>query len=429
MNCPYCASELKEGAVFCENCGATLGVPAIDQALSSGDTMPNLVYGNMPEYGSGDVYSQADYIPVELPHPPVPQAQKQKRKKPHIALRIPLQLLSLVLALVLMVSVLATALVLDVSRLLSAGGIRQIVTAFFTVSQAKTPAAQVGAAGVTLRDVTDADLGGVEVPSDVLTSGDTEALVQWLKEVIEESAGEDVQIDEQQLQTFVEESTLTEYLADKASGYAEDFINGTQNTLITTEELMDLVEENQELFTETFQVELTPEIKKELKKNLEQNIEESNLNEVIHQQVIASVQESLSESLPIPWEEIQAMLQLLTSDFVQYGCIGLCVVLMLLILLLNFYNIPGGMAWSAVSCILAGAILALPVFALQTSPQVLVEVLNAPGAVAQVVLSLTSALALVHYGVLIFGAALLVLSIVLAIVLAALRQRETVAAF
>lgn len=432
MNCPYCGSPVKQGTTFCGNCGAAVGAPtSIDQALSgAAGTEPAAVYGNMPEYGSMEAYPQVDYIPVELPQSPRTQNAPSGRRRPHIALRIPLQILSLLLSLVLAVSLLATALVLDVNRLLSAGGIKQLVNALFSVSQADVPGPAVGAVGGNVRlDDPQIDMDSVEIPADVLTSGDTEALVEWMLAIIEESVGTEVDVDEEQLQEFVEQSTLTDYMAEKAAGYAEDFINGTKNTIITSEELMKLVEENEELIASTFQVDLTPEIKDELQVALQQSIEDSNLNEVIHEQVFETMQQTISETLPVEWATIQSALQTLTSNTVIFGTMAVCVVLMLLLCALNFYNIPGGMAWSAFSCILAGGILSLPLVLVQSAPGLLTDLTGMPTAYVQIIVSFSSVFTLVHYGVLALGVGLLVLSIVLAIIIAATRQKNSVSAF
>ena len=360
MKCPYCSAALSEGTAICSHCGGVIGAAvSLDQTLhNAAGPESAVVYGDMPEFGVADGYEQIDYIPVEIPRNAGQAQTQKKRNKPHILLRIPLQILSFILSIVLMVSLLATALVLDLNRVLSAGGIKQVMEALFSVSESKTPQVPVGAVGVgVLRDEMQMDVDNVEIPADVLTSGDTEALVEWLASMIEEAAGTEVELDEQQLQEFVEQSTLTDYMAEKAAGYAEDFINGTQNTQITPEELLQLMEENEELIASTFQVELTPQVKADLEVVLEQTIEENNLNELIHQEVFTSMQDAITESLPVQWEQLQAILKLPTSDTVVLALIGVCVVLMLLLCALNFYNIPGGLAWSAVPCILAGVLL------------------------------------------------------------------------
>ena len=440
MHCPYCGSSVPDNAQACPKCGAATTVPA-DQVLdfSVGQVSASAYYDNAQSYDDPYAYPQAGDMPITVPSRTGKRSGGGRRNKPHIALRIPLQLLSLVLCIVLTVSLLATALLLDLNRMLSAGGIKQVVNALFTVSQAKVPGPLTGSLGIDVKlDNTDptipsgtdiagtipngGELGDLEIPADVLTSGDTEALVDWMLEVLEESTGSEVDISKEQLQEFVEQSTISEYMAEKAAGYAEDFINGTKNTLITSEELMALVEENEALIASTFQVELTDEMKTELQTALNQTIEDNRINEVIHEEVFTSMQESISEALPVEWEQIQAVLKALTSDAILMAAIGVCVVLMLLLCALNFYNIPGGLTWSAVACILSGALLSVPIVLLQASPELLIDVAQIPAAVVQLILSFISALSVVHYGILILGVVLLVLSIIWRAIRAGIRN-------
>lgn len=372
-----------------------------------------------------------DFVPITLPKC---NFKGTRRNKPSLALRIPLQIFSFFLSIALFVCILATALLMDCNRLLSAAGIKQVMNAVFSVSQAK-PVAQVfsGAvgAGVFMDDQTalppdvtipEDALSNIKLPADVLTSGDTEALVDWLCTVASDMVGQDVQIDRKQMHTFVKQSTLTNYLSEKAAGYAADFINGTQETLITSEELMQLLEDNETLIETTFQMEFSEEMKENLETAISTTIEENKLNEVIHEQVFTAMEETLNNSLPVEWEKIQAILQMLTSDELMMGAIGLCVLIMLLLCVLNFYNVPAGLTWSAVPCILAGGLLSLPVALLQESPALLTDMLEIPGMVAQLVLSFLSVFATVHYGLLMIGVALLALSILWRIIRATSRS-------
>lgn len=431
MHCPYCGSELPEGTQICAKCGAAVGAQSVEFVTPQMDD--SVYYGEIPTYSEVEAYPQNDYIPITVPsHATAPGHARKQRRKPHILLRIPLQLLSLVLSIVLTVSLLATALLLDLNRMLSAGGIKQIVNALFSVSQTKVPGPLAGALGMGAhldnaeptqpQETLPGDLGDLEIPTDVLTSGDTEALVEWMMQVIQESTGAESNITKEQLQEFVENSTISEYVAEKAAGYAEDFINGTQNTLITSEELVQLMEDNKELISKTFQVEITDDMKAELQTVLQQTIEENRINEVIHEEVIASVQEALSESLPVEWEQIQAILQMLTSDTVMLGAVGVCLVLMLLLCVLNFYNIPGGLTWSSLSCLFSGALLSAPILLLQSSPDLMTDIVALPAAASQLILSFLGAMSLVHYGIFAVGVFLLVVSIIWRAIRAGIRN-------
>ena len=438
MICPYCGASLRDGAAFCGNCGSALqGSPSIDQMMGDpGANMQGYSYpSDTDELGYFPENQQAmDFVPITVPKQ-MTNVEGRRRNKPSLLLRLPLQIISFFLSILLTVCLLATAVLMDCNRILSAGGIKAIMNAVFSVTQTHTPSVLIpGAvgAGVRMEETTmppimdipaDIELpSNIEMPADILTSGDAEALVDWLCNVASQMMGEEVAVDRQQLQSFVEQSTLTEYLAEKASGYASDFINGTQNTWITSEELMDLLEENEALIEGTFQVEFSREMKQELQAVLEQSIEESNLNEMIHEEMFTAMEETLNASLPVEWAKIQEILQMLLSGELMTSGLIACAVIMLLLCLLNFYNVPGGLTWSALPCIFVGAILSLPIALLQMSPAVFTEMLAIPGVVVHLVSSFLSAFSLVHYGILFFGVVLLVLSILWRILRAAARS-------
>lgn len=422
MQCPFCGTDVPENARSCPKCGTGTTVSFGRMPGSANGQSGSGVYvGQTQNFAEQDAYPQTDNIPIAVPRRMRNSNHgKNHRHKPHIVLRLPLQLLSLVLSIVLMVCLLATALLLDLNRMLSAGGMKQLVDSLLTVSPAKVSMPVAGAVGMGLR-MDDTVSGDWEIPADALTDGDAEALVDWMMEILEQAAGTEVDLDRSQLQEFVEQSTISEYMSQKAAGYATDFINGTKNTQITSQELMQLLEENEDLITSTFQVEFTGEMKAELETALAKTIEDNRINEVIHEEVFASMQETIDQALPIPWEQIQAALKILTSDAAILTALGVCLVLMLLLCALNFYNIPGGLTWSAVSCIFVGALLSAPIVLLLASPELLTDVAGLPVAVVQLILSFASVMSLVHFGILILGVTLLVLSVIWRLVRAGIR--------
>lgn len=427
MLCPYCGAAVQDGSPYCTNCGAVMqSTPSIDQMMNrTTGTYPVYSVSENDEWGYLPENQQAqDFVPIMVPR----QLPKEhRRNKPSIVLRLPLQILSFLLSIFLFVSLIGTALLMDCNRLLSAAGIKQVMNAVFSVSTARTVMPVMpGAVGVGANmdpfPTLPPDVQIPELPNDALLEGDTDAIVDWICDVASQMVGQEVQVDRQRLQEFVEQSTLTDYVAEKAAGYAADFINGTQDTQLTTEELMGLLEENETLIEETFQVHFTREMKQELEQAITTTIEDNRLNEVIHEQVFTSMEQALSASLPVEWSALQNALQMLTSDTVMMGALGICLALVLLLCLLNFYNVPGGLTWSAVPCILAGGILSLPVAFLQASPALITETIGMPGSIMQLILSFLQVFATVHYGLLAFGVVLLVLSIIWRILRASVRS-------
>ena len=146
---------------------------------------------------------------------------------------------------------------------------------------------------------------------------------------------------------------------------------------------------------------------------IEQAVVEGKLNETIHEQISTTMEETLNTGLEgFDANTLRGYLQLLTSKGLVLGSVALCVVLMLLLCAANFYNLPGGLTWSSVSCIVSGTILSIPLIILQSSPTMLSDLLGIPVAITHLMTSFLSVFSLVHYGILILGIALLLLSIV-----------------
>lgn len=454
MFCEKCGAKLEEMASFCDVCGAKVVAPEpVEETMLP--LQPEAAQEAAPVEAVPAEPVPVEFVPV-APGPvehasavqepqPAPAPKKVKaykpRRKPHIALRILLQFLSFVLCIVLTASLLGTVVLADLNHLMSAGGIKQLIHAVLV----PTPAPQritpvVGALGISLDEAAaepgftvpgDLDVG--DIPEDLLTGGDSAenvgSIIDWIYEEMEKASDEPLPVTKEQVQSFVEESTVSDFMADKLAGYADDFINGTENTTITTEEIIELLEENTELIEQTFELEITEEVKQEMTASVEKLVVENDLNTVIRQQVFETVEQTINESASasgVSWEEIQPMLQLICSDAVLYTALGTCLVLMLLLCLLNFYNVPAGLTWIAVPSILMGTILTAPLAALQAAPEVLAELL--PAQVTSIIASFAGVLLPIHGSVLVLGFGLLLISIVWRIIRGSVRRKRRLAA-
>lgn len=388
-------------------------------------------------------------------------------RKPHVALRVLLQLLSFLVAIALFATTLAGALVLDLQALTSSGGIKQLIdavistitTAAPTESQAphlsnlsnwtvrydETEPTIDGSFSVTVDEngntiIVDKDGNQIDmdfimdengnvifgdIPEDVIMGGgdgdSVGGLIDWIYDQIDESAEEELPITKEQLQNFVEESTVSDYLSDKLAGFADDFINGTQNTTITADEIMNLLEENEELLKSELQIELTPEMKEELKGSVEQIVEKTDINDTIREEVFGAVEDAVNDStaeLGVDMEQIRSILQLLTSESMRNFVLIINLALIGLLCLLNFYNIPAGLTWAAFPCLLSGAILQIPSIVmsnLQTSDPGSAGVVSLLGSFAGVFQP-------IHNAVLYLGVGLLVVSLLWRFIRAVIRK-------
>ena len=445
MFCSNCGKTLPDGAGFCDACGHR--VQSNDTAAAT--AVENPILNDVPTV---EIPVPTPAVPVpEVPVPPIPvpvpaapveqpkprpEPQKTKRRKPHIGLRIPMQILSFVLCLVLMASLLATVVLADLNRVTSAGGIKQLINAVLVPNSAPTTVHPVGAAGtsgITSEEGEIPDDLLTELPEDVFTSDDpTGALVEWIMEMVEDTYGEELPVTQEQVESFLEKSTVTDFVAEKVASYAEDYINGTANTTITADEIMDLIEENEELLKEELNVTLTPEVKQELKQTVEDVVEETDLNTVIREEVFATVDEAIEENTAsmggMSRDELMGIVRMLTSARTLLLAIAVCLVLMLLICALNFYNVPGGLTWISVACMIMGLIVAAPVAVVQLAPDLLRSLLQDAGPVVPLLISFVGVLAPIHYGLFVLGLLILIGSIVWRIVRSSRAKKRSLAA-
>lgn len=485
MFCANCGASLENEALFCPICGEKVTQPqqpeepvlstepeeTVPETQPEALAMPELDM-EVPQPEAEDAPVPAEPMPELIPQPPVPAPAEpvpepapaeplppveplpiappvapqppvaakppvKKPYKPHVLLQIPLQFLSFILTLVLLVSLFATVALADLNHLMSAGGIKQLINAVLIPTSAPhhiRPA--VGALGVRLDDASpipgftipgDLDIGLDDIPEDIFAGGgvDMDGLVDWIYNAVEEATGEPLPITKEQVEEFIAESTVSDFVSEKLAGYAEDFINGTENTSITTEEVLALLDENHTLLEEKFQVEITPEVKENLSSAVEDAMAETDLNTVIREQVFETVQDSIDQTMQgagMSWEQLQPLLQSICSDATLYTAIGICVALMLLICLLNFYNIPGGLTWIAVPCLLAGTLLTLPLLLMAVAPELLVNVL--PAAVSGLLASFAWVLMPFHAAVLIVGFVLLLVSVIWRSIRTSIRRRH-----
>lgn len=435
MLCKNCGTPLEENAAVCEICGgSTENTPPAAEALPEG--MPTAPAEALPE---DTLCAPADTIPP----------QPAKRRKPHILLRVLLQLLSLCVSLALCISLVAAVALADLNQIMSAGSIQKLVNAILTpVSAPHRTSPAVGALGIRWAEATapadttapaedsftvPGDLELDDIPEDLLSGGSSEenmnGLIDWIYDKVMESTDGGLSITREQMQIFVEESTIYTYAAEKLAGYAEDFLNGTANTTITTEEVLQLLNENMPLLEKTFDMKLSVIQKQVLTTSVKQLLEETDINAVIREQIFTSVEESINSSVSdtgMTWEQLQPMLQTLCADSSMYAGIGVCVGLVLLLCLLNFYNVPAGLTWSAFPCILVGTVLTLPLKLLPSLSQLIPDELSV--IVMPVLRSFSNILLPIHSVVPVAGVALLVISIVWRIIRACVRRKRRLAA-
>lgn len=351
-------------------------------------------------------------------------------RKPLLPIRLLLQILSAIVGLALTISLLATAILLDVKLLTSAGGMQTIITAFMSGSSSSTPSTAVPGNGYIVSLGSSDGLPGnvqipddLEIPSDALTG--TNILTDYVYDIIQNSTGEETNVTKEQVETFINESTIKDYTAEKAASYISDAINGEEKTTITADEIMKLFEENQALMEEHFNITVTDEMKSELQTQVTKAIEEDDLNGSIREEINKIMDQPIAGT-NYTVKDIMAAIGLITADGVIYSAIGLCLLLIVLLMLLNYYKLPKGLSWASSSFISVGLILSIPLFIIRSSPELLAQLIPEAAGLSQTVTDLTSTIASVHYGILFAGVVMLVLSIVWRILAKAHRVAKVV---
>lgn len=309
-------------------------------------------------------------------------------RKPLLPIRLLLQILSAIVGLALTISLLATAILLDVKLLTSAGGMQTIITAFISGSSSSEPSTAVPGNGyIVSLGSSDNPFNDIELPADALT--DTNILTDYVYDIIQNSTGEETNVTKEQVETFINESTIKDYTAEKAASYISDAINGEEKTNIT----------------------VTDEMKTELQTQVTKAIEEDDLNGTIRQE-INKVMDQPIEGTDYTVKDIMAAIGQITANNVIYSAIGLCLLLIALLMLLNYYKLPKGLSWASSSFISVGLMLSIPLLIIRSTPELLTQLIPEAAGLSQTVTDLTSIITPVHYGILIAGVAMLVLSIV-----------------
>ena len=378
----------------------------------------------------------AEPVHVAEPVQPAPKKAKKIKKRPCFGVRFLMQFLSLILCLVMIVSLLGCVVVMDARRLTTGNGLKVIIDGVMfggknssaAVEQLPPAAPQIqdGYGVVSLGNTTLYMEEVVVDPDDLSGMESMDELLDWLYEELLDSV-DDVDFSKSQFKDFVNESTVGDFLSDKMAGFAEDVLHGTTNTQITTDEVMNLLEENERLLKKDLGVELTAKDKQELRKNLEEEIEEKDLVNTLRETVSEEVNNALAESAGIDLATMQSYVRTLNSNGVLFVMLGLILLLMGLLLLTNFYNLGAGLTWSASAGLFVGLIMSLPLLLIDPIMSAVLPGGN-DAVVSTVIPAVAKAFGPVHYGLLGVSFVLLVVSIVIRCISRKHRRMQLLAA-
>lgn len=386
----------------------------------------------------------APEVPADTPvvPPSAPKKAKKVRKRPW-PLKILLGLVAFVLCVVMFAVTIAGALVVDLRVMTSAGGIREILTQLILPGGSAQSSEQISVGPVLTA------ASGAGTASDQ-SGGLTGPLVDWAYDVIQDQFAEELPITKDQLTDFLEKSTAKDFISDKVAGVVEDFYNGTSNTTITREEVVQLLEDNKQLIEETFEVTITEDQLQMVEDALEKveifdQLEEQGLMGVIEQSMSGdsstggntSGEGSSTEDDPehVPDDDqpgssggsnsgssgnttldslnqvkqIMEIIRQVTADSAIAAIAGVFVALFLLLFLTNF-TLPKTLSDTGIVLTVAGLILSAPNLLYSTG--VLHVILAEQTAILGVLGGILSAIQVVHFSILGAGVVLIVLAII-----------------
>jgi hypothetical protein len=199
--CSYCGAQLNEDARFCHICGGTIAAPA-----------------PQPE-------------PVPQPAPvaqPVPAPQPKKQPKPKKVRTAPVRHrrtagIAILCGLMVFCSFLTVTL-LNLRSLTSESMLEQSMKEM----------------------ILNLDLTAVPAEELIPSAESGDSLAEYIAQEIEKSYVVEVQVDEDDVQEFLEETTFLPYFAEKLSEFAGDIQNDRRGTGISQRELERLLWENED---------------------------------------------------------------------------------------------------------------------------------------------------------------------------------------
>ena len=377
--------------------------------------------------------------------PVKPQKVKKVRKPRSVPVKILMGLIAFILCIVMFVVSFVGVTILDIRAVVSRDGISQIISQLISGNVFSAP--QRPALAVTVGK-------GVGYPAAEMSAGGNMSgmLVDWAYDMIKDQFGDELPITKEQVQTFVEESTVKDFVADKVAGLVEDFYAGESETTITVEEITQLIDENKEIIQEQFGVTITQEAVDAVEQMLEESeilapIEEQGLLDYVQQsmggtavpdtdpdssgsQSDSGIQDgSGSQSgsttgnsgsqLPSasPMETVSQIMELVRTA-TSYTTVAILGGAFALLLVLLFFvtgrSIPATLADTGVVLTLTGLIFSAPTAVCVFNPQLCTSILGDP--VGGIVVLIFRAASTVNFTVLGLGAALIVGAIVAKIV-------------
>lgn len=347
-------------------------------------------------------------------------------KKPHVVIRILLGIISVVLSIALFVGIFTAMVIGNIRVLTNKDNLQTFISEILFATPKKH-------APVILRQ--GVGVGGVKLDeADAEMDGTQQMIVDYVYDMLKDQFGDELPVSEEKVEELLSESTVPEFLSEKMASIMSDVLTGETTTTITSEEVVELIQENSELIQDTFGVEIT----QEHLDAVSEWVEEADITNTVQQVVQGNLglkdpetgrpeeggvamapemqgsvlQGMVSGQVPVDdilSGDIQTMLALfreITSVNILLTILGACAVLVVLLFLVNYWK-----PYAAVRCVGITAMIASLPFLIPTVLVLAVPAMFAePGlSIVALVLRLTS---VVCIGLFVGGVVLLAGSIV-----------------
>ena len=187
------------------------------------------------------------------------------RKNLPLGVRILLAIVSVALCFCLFAATLGTIVLADLGIVISEDGVQTIVTHLLFPSAAPQRMPHTVRPNLALG----AHLSGAETPA----LGDFN-ITDMLFDFLEEQFGEELPVTKDQVDSLLQNPSVSDLVTDKFSGIVNDLINGENTTTVTKDEIIHIATEHKDFLEETFDIVIEEEV-------IDQFLEENNVMEYV----------------------------------------------------------------------------------------------------------------------------------------------------
>ena len=187
-------------------------------------------------------------------------------------------------------------------------------------------------------------------PADIHLSQEQQtstSMVEWIYNALAQDFGDELTVDLETVKDFVERSTLDDFLVEKGAALINDAYTGNTTVTLTPEEIRTAIEENAALIEEVFGVTMDDQVIADVTAVIEENEYVARIEEEGIVNIIMNPQGSTAEGMENPnsadTQQVVDFVRSIISLQALLLCIGACVLLIALILLVNRKQLWTGM--------------------------------------------------------------------------------------